>query len=341
MQKKYLLILILLLAGVGTWFYFRNTKSGTTDESKTMFAIKNPEDITKVFISNKLQGQLLLEKKNGIWMVNGKYEAFKPTMDLFLNQTLKKVRVAGPVPLPARSNVISSMATMATKVEIYVNNDLAKVYYVGQPTNEMTGTYMYLSGSEDPYITHIPGFNGFLTSRFSTLEKEWITKVVFDYKPEEIKSVDIFYPADKNSSFTVSRKSQDGDFEVTAEESAPNGALNYASVKSYFNVFGFICAEGFMDYTPMQMDTLKQLKPYCVITVTHHNDKVRKVRVSQRPSSDRDHGLYDKNGNRLTYDPSRYNAIIDNEDRALLIQDINFAPIMIKYSDFFLKQHSD
>lgn len=63
MQKKYLFTLILLIAGLAAWFYLKPKGSGTTDKSKTDFAIENTEDITKVFISNKIDGTLLLEKK--------------------------------------------------------------------------------------------------------------------------------------------------------------------------------------------------------------------------------------------------------------------------------------
>jgi len=341
MRNKYILIFILLLAGAGTWYFLRNTTTGSTDKSKTMFAVDNIEDITKIFLSNKLHGNLLLEKKNGVWYVNGKHKVHKPMMDDFLNETIKKVRVAGPVPLAARKNVIASMASLATKVEIYVNGELEKVYYVGEPTNDMTGTYMYLQDSEDPFITHIPGFNGFLSTRYTVLENEWVNRILFDYKAEDIKSVDINYPADVNSSFTVTRKNNTGDFDISAAETAPNGSMNYAAVKSYFNAFSNRAAEGFIDLSPLQIDSIIKSEPVCIISITDKSNITHKLSVYRRASSDRDHGLYDNKGNKLAADPSRFNAIMDNEKRVIVIQDIVFANIMIKYTDFFLKQAGD
>ncbi len=341
MQKKYLIILIALIAGLASWFYLKPKGSGTTDKSKTDFAVENIEDITKVFISNNIDGNLLLEKKNGVWYVNGNYEVSKPFMEFFLLETLKKIRVQGPVPLPARQNVISSMATMATKVEIYINNKLGKVYYVGNPTSDMSGTYMYLEGSKDPYITHIPGFDGFLSTRYPIAEREWVSKVIFDYKPEDVKSVDVNYPMDVNTSFTVTRKGNTNDFDITAAETAPKGTLNYASVKSYFGMFIDKTCEGYIDLKPSTIDSIKKSGPVCIITLTDIKNKITKLSVYKRSSTDRDHGLYDNKGNRLAYDPSRFNAMVENDKRIFVIQDIMFASIMIKYSDFYLKQSGD
>ena len=341
MQKKYLFTLILLIAGLAAWFYLKPKGSGTTDKSKTDFAIENTEDITKVFISNKIDGTLLLEKKNGVWYVNGNYEVSKPFMEFFLLETLKKIRVQGPVPLPARQNVISSMATMATKVEIYINKELSKVYYVGNPTSDMSGTYMYLEGSKDPYITHVPGFDGFLSTRYPIAQNEWVSKVIFDYKPEDVKSVDVNYPADVKGSFTVTRKGNTNDFDITASQTAPEGTLNYASVKSYFGMFVNKTCEGYIDLKPATIDSIKKSGPICIITLTDKKNKITIMRVYNRSSTDRDHGLIDNKGNRLAYDPSRYNAMVENDKRMFVIQDIMFAPIMIKYSDFFLKQAGD
>lgn len=341
MKKKSILIFILLAAGFMAWYLLRPTRKGTSDKSKTAFAIENTNDIDKIFISHKTEGKVLLEKKNGIWIVNGKYEAFKPTIDFLLNETLKKIRVKGPVPKPARDIVIASMATMAFKIEIYAKGELEKVYYVGQPTTDMMGTYMYLEGSDEPYITNIPGFDGFLSSRYPVDEKEWVSKVIFDYKPEQILSVDVNYPSDVNAGFTVTRKNNKGDFDISAAKTAPNGTMNYAAVKSYFGMFGFKCAEAFVELTPHKLDSMKKSVPFCIITLKDSNTVTRKLTVYKRVSSDRDHSLRDTKGNRLAYDPSRFNALLDDDNRVMIIQDLVFDPIMINFSDFFLKTKGD
>lgn len=337
MTKKNLLILILLLSGLGLWYYLRDTSTGTSDKNKTEFYIEDVGSVDKIFLSNKLEGNLLLEKKSGVWYVNGKYKAFMPTIDFFLNETLRKIRVRGPVPAAARNNVIASMASTATKIEIYQKGELARVYYVGQPTNDMTGTYMHLQGSKDPYITHIPGFEGFLTSRYPIAEREWRDKVIFDLKPSEIQSVDVEYPDQINDCFTITRKAKEGDFDISAAETAPSGALNYPAVKSYFGLFEFKYCEGFESFSKSKTDSILKSRPYCVVTVTDKKGNTTRMAVYKRPMAEKDHGLYDKDGKRLTHDASRYFAVKNNEPHILVIQQEVFGPVLIRFEDFILK----
>ncbi len=325
------------MAGLGAWYFLKPIKTGTSDKTKTDFSIKNTESITKIFISNKFEGHVVLEKKKGVWWVNEKYEASIPLMNFFLEETLKKVRVRGPVALPARQNVIASMATLASKVEVYCNHELYKTFYVGSPTSDMSGTYMYLQGSKDPYITHIPGFDGFLSTRFPIAEHEWVSKLVFDYQPDDIQCVDVFYPANPNESFTVKRRNKNNDFDIIASVNALKGQLNYAAVKSYFGMFKTKTCEGFISLKQAQMDSLRLQKPLCEISVTDSKKIVKKLRIYLRQSNERDHSLFDSHGNQLTHDPSRFNAFLDANPRCFVIQDIVFANVMIKYSDFFIK----
>jgi hypothetical protein len=66
------------------------------------------------------------------------------------------------------------MAAKSTKIEIYSKGEKVKQYYVGHATQDNTGTYMLLTNPEtdknyeEPFITHIPGFEGFLSTRYLT-----------------------------------------------------------------------------------------------------------------------------------------------------------------------------
>lgn len=336
MKKKYLNILILvLLAATSAFFFLKKREKPSVSK---MFAVEKPEEIDKIIISNKVDGKVTLEKKDNKWKVNGKYDAYSPAIELLLFETLSKVRVKGPVPANARLNVISAMATLSTKVEIFVKGEKVNEFYVGQPTNDMGGTYMYKSGSKDPYITHIPGFDGFLSTRFPAIEKEWIDKVIFDFKPEEIKSVSVSYPENFNEDFEIIRKNKKGDFDIYANQKAVIGKVYYPTVKLYFEKFQNIYCEGFAQFTKSKKDSLAKATPYCIIIITDYNNSKTELKIYKRKVYEKMHGLYDNKGNQLAYDPVRYNAILNNTDRVLIIQDIVFNSIMLKYSDFLAKE---
>jgi hypothetical protein len=65
------------------------------------------------------------------------------------------------------------MASKSTKIEIYSKGEKVKQYYVGHATQDNTGTYMLLTNTEtdenyeEPFVTHIPGFEGFIYSLFN------------------------------------------------------------------------------------------------------------------------------------------------------------------------------
>ncbi|NUM32178.1 MAG: DUF4340 domain-containing protein [Bacteroidetes bacterium] len=335
MKKKYLNIIILVLLSITVLVFF--IKKREKPSVNKMFAIENPEEIDKIIISNKTEGKITLEKINKNWKVNRKYDAYYPAIELLLFETLKKVRVKGPVPANARLNVISAMATLSTKVEIYTKGEKINEFYVGQPTNDMSGTYMYKTGSKDPYITHIPGFDGFLSTRFPVIEKEWIDKIIFNYKPEEIKSVLVNYPENTIENFEIIRKNKNGDFDIYASQKAALGNINYPTVKQYFEKFQNIYCEGFALFDKNKRDSLALALPYCQIIITDYKNIKTTLKIYRRKSYPKMHGLYDSKGNQLAYDPVRFNAILNNNDRVLIIQDIVFNTIMLKYSDFLAK----
>ena len=59
------------------------------------------------------------------------------------------------------------MSTQRTQVKIFSNKKILKTIYVGGDTQDQLGTYsMILDNSSEPYVLEIPGFKGYLSSRF-------------------------------------------------------------------------------------------------------------------------------------------------------------------------------
>ena len=90
------------------------------------------------------------------WVVNNKYEVRKDAINTILT-TINQIRIQRPVSKNAFDNVIKNLATTGVKIEIYTNQETPnKTYTIGSSTSNHLGTYMFLSGSEIPFITHIP-----------------------------------------------------------------------------------------------------------------------------------------------------------------------------------------
>ena len=109
--------------------------------------------------------------------MNGTYKARHDALQLLL-KTFRRAAIQGPVADKAQPNVIRQMSSRGKKVEIYLGGEEpAKTWYVGTATPSHTGTYMVLETpegrGEKPYVVHMEGFTGFLSTRFFTSEREW------------------------------------------------------------------------------------------------------------------------------------------------------------------------
>lgn len=219
-----LIVLALLLIAAGLWF---TNSYSTLRKGEANFAVQDTASITKIFIADKNNNEVTLTRDtSGAWLVNG--EKAQPEKVRTFLKTLTDLRVRNPVPLVARNNVITRMATLARKVEVYqvrpaINlfdiitlfprEKLTKTFYVGDVTADNQGTFMLMEGADAPYVVHITGFRGFVASRFSTLDYEWRDYTVFDDGIGEIRTVELEFPAEPGQSYRV-ELTEDRDVEL-------------------------------------------------------------------------------------------------------------------------------
>ncbi len=214
MKKKniILLSLFLLLAGTAVFLYPKLSKKSSTGDNPFMqFSVEDTASISKITIQDRNGNVALLERKPSSvdWTINKKYAVRKDVIKLLL-ECFHDIRVRGNVPTKMRDNMMSVMASSGKEVKIYgKNNELLKTYFVGPNTQDHMGTIMLLETpedgrSEDPYITHIEGFTGFLNPRFFIDEMEWRSTEVFYYPNNDIAEVEMLHMTDPSSSFKLS-----------------------------------------------------------------------------------------------------------------------------------------
>jgi len=170
-----------------------NKKSGTIQHKegiKSDFAIEDTASIDKIFISNSAGEKVTLIKGEKEWLVEGKNKARPESIDVLMT-TFNKIAIKSPVSKAAFPNVVKSLATNAVKVEIYQGDESpSKVYYVGEATQDHQGTYMLLETegekSTEPFVMHIPGFYGYLTTRFFANPMQWRDAAVFKINRGEL-----------------------------------------------------------------------------------------------------------------------------------------------------------
>lgn len=202
-RNKILIILTVCILIIGLTSIIVSKSSGTFKSELKDFAIEDTSNVTKIFMADKNNNQVLLKKDaNGIWMLNDKYVANQNNVNLLL-YTMQYISVWSPVPKSAHNNIIKRMSVVSTKVEIYQDaylidfwgiklfkgERLTKTYFVGEPTMTNEGNFMLMEGSSTAFIVNLPGFRGYVSPRYSAFEADWRDHTVFQTRLPQIKQI--------------------------------------------------------------------------------------------------------------------------------------------------------
>jgi len=204
MSKSLSLYLLLFIIVTLLLFYSRDNKSTIIKED--IFAINDTSMINTIFMADRYGNTITLKRGSKQWSVNNKYKARQSSISLLLN-AIHSIRIQRPVPLNSLNNVIRDMSSIGVKIEIYTDLE-TKTYTIGYPTSDYLGTHMLLDGYNEPYIVHIPYFNGYISPQYGIQgqqinENNWRSHKIFDFGNEKINYISLKYYQDSSNSFSV------------------------------------------------------------------------------------------------------------------------------------------
>ena len=337
MRKTILYLVILVLLGFGIYYFIFNRSDNPFSSNEAGFTIKDTAAIGKLFLAANDGESILAERTDSGWMVNKKYKALPSTLNAILI-TLNKQAPLYPVTKNAYDNVIKGLSTDGIKVEVYGRDGKKmKVFYVGGASVNNMGTNMMMEGAHAPYVVQVEGFSGYLTPRFTTKLKDWRDRTVFNFAPEEIKSVSLQYAAKPINSFIISRENGKitvkGDTNITHHLSE----LNERRANIYMKYFRNVNCEGFLNGLSDMDTTIKTAPKQSSIDIEgmhgqHEHVDIYWMAINKR-SKNRTVSDFDVPDD---YDADRLYAIIDNKDTVLIQYNI-FKNIFRKSFEFFQK----
>ncbi|MEI6455712.1 MAG: hypothetical protein WCO93_05435 [bacterium] len=347
-KNRTIFISVIVLAIVALVLFLTQSKT-TFRRSMSDFAVRDTSIVTKIFMSDKNNNTLKLTRlEPGKWTVNDKFPAQKKMVDILL-ATMVNLEVKEPVAKAAHNTIIGDMAVNSIKVEIYqmgfrINifgwiklfpyEKLDKVYYVGGATPNNRGSYMLLENSTEPFVTYLPGLRGFVSPRYSPMEKYWRDFTVFKKSHREIASVRMEFPSNPDDSYEVRSDKSGG---VTLLSIADNKMVpDFDTLKVLTFVSGFrdLNFEALLnDMDPVKKDSVLRSTPFIVITVMDTTGVATSVKVFHKPNSA---GFNDMEGQRLPFDPDRLYALVNEGNDFVLIQYFAFNKVL-RPKFFFLK----
>jgi hypothetical protein len=350
MKKKniFIFVITLILIVIAAFLMIRQS-NGTFGGKMKDFAVRDTASITKVFLADKSNNTILLERKApGDWLLNRTYRARNTGINL-LFETFVNIVPKFPVPKKAHNNVITQLAARSVKVEIYQkvfiidlfgirifpHEKLTKTYYVGGATQDNMGTFMLMEGAEVPFVVHLLGFRGFIAPRFSTQEKEWRDHTVFRTRLNDISSITLEIPAKPDNSFKIIN--ENGEVHLL-QLNIQKSVQNYDTLKvlNFMTAFNDLRYEALLnDINPARRDSIIESTPSYILTVIDTKGNTTVMKTFNKPNDQR---RFDIEGNLYVMDVDRAYALVNKDRDFVLIQYFVFDKVLKPLSYFILNE---
>ena len=328
----FLVLFILLVAIAGWLFYIK--KDGSISEALRDFAVSDTGSVVKIFIADKAGQAVTLEKvEDNDWILNGKFPA-RPDAIKTLLTTIHDMEVRSPVSKRGYNTVIKNIAATGLKVELYNSKGIIKTFYVGGPSQDQLGTFMYLENSTVPFIIHIPGFDGYLTPRFIVRADDWKIKNVFRIKRGELKKLEVVDRERPGYVFTITN---DGQKQYKLFDETGNEIPNVSQDKIYsylqfYDMLNYEMAE--LTLNSEQRDSLRKVPPFRSISLTGNDGKTKTIYLWRRPQTNVTVNKANEAGEPYPFDIDRMNAQIEGDSSLIVVQYFSFEKLFRKPADF-------
>jgi hypothetical protein len=317
MKKWRVWIIMAVAVGMGIWALMLSQKdegnSRLAEEALSDFAIDDTASIDKIILTDTEGNKGVTLLREGTSWTNEEGGCVQQHLVHTILETIKHIKVKSPVPKDGIETVNKNLTTHHRKVEIYVNGEVAKTWYVGQPTMDQYGTYMLLKDPEkgkspEPFIMHLPNMYGNLESRFITNPLEFECTGIFNYDPLDIKTIDVRVPDSMQYSFQIALLDNNL-FDLTSG-GADIGKFDTAKVRNYILGYKKIHFEQH-NYliNKRSTDSLKATTPWYDLTVTDVNGEKNRVLCYKKKMV---YPKMDYDGNMIEWDRDRLWVVLND-----------------------------
>ena len=285
MKKNALYIILaavlVVAAIVAVLFKTGVIKTSNDHLSFDAFAVKDTNNITKIFLADMDGEYVLLQRTAAGWVVQDSILVMKPIMEEFLT-TIASLSVKQVVPKTGQNTINKVLSTSAIKVEIYqtkpkfklfgmefgVKERKTKTYYMGPATMDNMSNFALLEGSNDPYIVYIPGFRGFATPIYSTNYADWINHDIFQTKITRIQTaefIDFEHPEESFKAVKTGARFFDI-YDYQNQKVVTYDTLKLIDMLSEFRDKNF--EDIVLSFTPEKIDSIYRTRHFKTISIT-------------------------------------------------------------------------
>ncbi len=267
------LLLVLLIGGIAFFAWRKTAKADDADHYEGNFAIANVDDIGKIIISHRASNAYTLTRDRDGWMINDSHRARMSSVTPLLD-AMRMVQIRYIPTEKAYANVMENIEGTWLHAEIFDRNGKKmKSYRVGGVTPDERGTYMIMDGSKQPFVVHIPSWDGALRSRYTLELTDWRDRQFMNLKADDITSVTVEYPQQKSQSFKLDRTGSGFTLSpVYPELRDYPKTYRDGTAESFLTALTEAACEGFENQYPLK-DSIRSLIPFCKMQIKLTDDK--------------------------------------------------------------------
>jgi hypothetical protein len=287
-QVFILLFSILTVSGLAWYtFYIINTNNKAAGELID-FAIADTSSITKIKITDPYSRSIELIRQNKTW-TDGKGGCITQGLVHNILDVAKNIEFKGYLPQKSHKTFKEKMSSYHTKVEFFVKNKWYKTWYIGPSAQDHYGQIMLVDGKESgksasPVMMKIKGVHGIIEPNFFADSRQWICTNIFAVSMENIQEVDIVNHEDEGRSFRI-EKTNVG--HMVSQNGKPLAYVDTANLYRYMHNYKKIHFDGpNYEYTPEQVDSLKNTEPFCELKLKETNGNSTLLKLFRIQSED-------------------------------------------------------
>ena len=327
MKKTLVYILfIVVLASIAVYIYLQD-RSNTLNPELTNFALQERERVDSVLIGQAGR-KVKLHRQGDRWYVNESLYARENAVDQLFN-LMEDIRVEAPAPQKNRDEIVDLFREPPLRVRVYQGKRLIRDYLVEDSEYKKGVTYMMVSGSGQPYLMDLPGYDGDLASLYESDAGYWRERTLFDYSGPDMRSVKVDYPGDTDRSFHLFYRDEQFLLESLPEEQ-PVKPFSSNKAARYLSYFANVRFHSLLVDQPGLLDSLRQATPYCSISIRDENGRDRQLFTYRKPSE----GQKDAFGQDAPFDLNFLYGRYQDSKEILLIKYTEIDPLL-KEIDYF------
>ncbi len=302
-------LLLLIVASLYAAYVYQQGGSSLNDRD-IAFAVEDTAAVDRMvltrFLLEEEQEELQFSRTEAGWLLNERYPAFQPNVNSLL-ATLSQLHVQEVLIEKGLDAGKELLEQQRLRLEVYQGRKKVKEILIGREGKDAQGTLMMLASSSRPFIVGIPGFSGYLNSRFTMDMDFWREKLLFQAQPDQLASISISYKNDPINQFSLKKEG--------ANWKLADGDGNMEAIQMYLSQFsGKVYAEAFVaDRYPEAMGELASELPDITFELIYQDGSARTVILFEQADN-----------------PNAYLGWVKGEEDLMSIQHFVFDKYLVK-----------